>query len=922
MATNTQLWGFDPAGNKIKLDLYETDPIKLTFTAETLTDLPTINSTYSQTFRMPATGINNQFFKHWFFVNSNDFDVSQKTAAEIVTEAGFFIEGQIRLQKVYRNYQSDLIDYEVLFLGEVRDFATQVGEGMMNTINCNDLAHTLNYSNITTSWNAIPLTGNGLKQGNVVYPLAEYGYTYDNNGTVLIPQVQADGAGKPFTSNSHPLELWQWRPWIRAKYLIDKIFSTTDYTYSSVFFESYNFNNLYINATGNTATASMLDLVSTNTMEVAAGDQTYGTLHNELFYWQWPNEVFDNGNNWSTPAYTAPLTGNYTFQYDFIGDTTWVNIGGGTGAFPTVTVTAHYWINNTIYNIGLATNGGTDPAVDFAFTNTLNLALTAGQTVKFGYKVQRAGNTVTYLFNTTLYANTLRVTSAPVSVNPGTLLSDKVKTIDWFRSILKKFRLVMVPDRENPKNFIIEPWQNYIGSGDQLDWTHKLDGSKDIQFEPLFFTQSATIKFTDQEDSDHANDNHQKVFKEVYGTRIYDSLNDLLKEQRVIDTIFAPTPVERIEKGNGAPATYDNNIIIPHLAKLDPVDGTAGGRLTPIVAKPRLLYWNGLKANAFVGNHQWHMKNDAGTAIAQTQYPMMSYMSQFPTTSNTINLSWELEYPRFIEPPVAINGQDVYNLYWKGYIDSTYSKDARKMTATFILDAQDLTVQFNDSIFIRDSWWRILKITDAPLTGLNPVKVELIKLLNAPDDTCTCQQYAVSDNRLVPESIYYFNYTDCNGNPATGQVYQNSVVVCACEPFASGEPEIYVTATGTACGQVGPGNPTQIDIAVSKGTEPGGAILVQKSTTGVGDWTSVIEQDLPIGPYETSLKADLTEGDFVRIGYQSITPAQFVVVNWYKNGELNSQTRFEPNGTFQYSVCPEKILSTDVWTTDVAITEI
>jgi hypothetical protein len=258
-----------------------------------------------------------------------------------------------------------------------------------------------------------------------------------------------------------------------------------------------------VNATGNIATPTTLDLLTTNLMQVVAPDQTFGTVNNVIQYWNWTQETYDYGNNWSGNTYTAPLTGAYTFNYNFDGDVTWVNIGGGSGSFPDVTIQLLYKKNGTTTIINSFDNGSVDPAVYFYDTGNLTFSLVAGDTIQFGYRIVHSNPPPTLLFNTTLYGNALVVTAAPVSVNPGLLLSDKVKTIDWFKSIIKRFRLVMVPDRDNPRNFIIEPWNDYIATGNQYDWTHKLDGSKDIQFEPLFFTQSSSIKFTDAEDSDH-----------------------------------------------------------------------------------------------------------------------------------------------------------------------------------------------------------------------------------------------------------------------------------------------------------------------------------------------------------------------------------------------------------------------------------
>ena len=53
------------------------------------------------------------------------------------------------------------------------------------------------------------------------------------------------------------------------------------------------------------------------------------------------------------------------------------------------------------------------------------------------------------------------------------------------------------------------------------------------------------------------------------------------------------------------------------------------------------------------------------------------------------------------------------------------------MTAYFNIDAQDLyNLSFDDVIFIKNSYWRVLKIYDAPLTETATVKVDLVKLLD------------------------------------------------------------------------------------------------------------------------------------------------------------------------------------------------
>ena len=82
------------------------------------------------------------------------------------------------------------------------------------------------------------------------------------------------------------------------------------------------------------------------------------------------------------------------------------------------------------------------------------------------------------------------VTSAPGKYVPSNGLECSYKQIDFIKDILTAFRLVLAPDPKDPKNFIIEPWQTYINSGEVYDWSKKLVENKDVTIEPVFFSQS------------------------------------------------------------------------------------------------------------------------------------------------------------------------------------------------------------------------------------------------------------------------------------------------------------------------------------------------------------------------------------------------------------------------------------------------
>ena len=72
----------------------------------------------------------------------------------------------------------------------------------------------------------------------------------------------------------------------------------------------------------------------------------------------------------------------------------------------------------------------------------------------------------------------------------------------------------------------------------------------------------------------------------------------------------------------------------------------------------------------------------------------------------------------------------LYFQYWAQYVKELYSEEARIMRCTMRLSKGDLAAfEFSDRIYIRDSYWRVLKLSyDANVEGV--CQVELIKELS------------------------------------------------------------------------------------------------------------------------------------------------------------------------------------------------
>jgi hypothetical protein len=131
------------------LDLYDTEPIKLTLSIEDITSTDA-TSTFSKAFKVPGTRANAEFFKNSFDVDGVLFDVTIKKPAEILVDGTEFKQGHIRLQKVFLNTEQDRYDYELLFLGETRDFSSIIGDAGLCQLVMPDLVGGIRVASATT----------------------------------------------------------------------------------------------------------------------------------------------------------------------------------------------------------------------------------------------------------------------------------------------------------------------------------------------------------------------------------------------------------------------------------------------------------------------------------------------------------------------------------------------------------------------------------------------------------------------------------------------------------------------------------------------------------------------------------------------------------------------------------------------------
>ncbi len=726
------------------VDLYKDSPIKLTLSVEDITNAEA-TSVFSRSFRIPNTPTNAKYFKHAFLIEGIDFDITIKKPAEIIVDGSEFRTGHIRLQKIYNNKDLDKIDYEILFLGETKDFSTVIGDRSMCDLDIADLTHSFTFATIQESWGAYPSTTkwdtvtddfvtqtptitSGLNDGNVIYPLINHGNTYGEDGRVIrydpvsgaVLQGQVGIGSNADHYFNHPggeLSAAQFKPMVRVKRLWDAIFEFAGYTYTSDFInpvdpEDSVFTSLYASSFGNEAS---IRFDATRSSQNTFSAEGLGEDGNVDEYMECEQELSDLGNNYNAnlSRYTVPDDGTYTFFMSAYVGAEFETPSSGTELVDSV-------LELRVTSGGVETVVATSPqGVDQVVSLTHSEPLTAGDTVKVfvayvGSNEPSASNTSSHQFACTV---------SPGDMNPVFNFDCEYKQIDFIKDVLTTFRLVMSPDYSKPNNFIIEPFVNYIASGDTHDWSDKLDQTKDLIIEPLFFTQSDRIDYKHAADGDYINAYHIAAYKEAFGYLEFDSGNDLLKGARTIETLWAPTPMTHIE---GTPTT--SSFILPQLHVHEA--GDINTQHLPIKPKTRFLFYNGLQPIT-TNSYRWHLE---GVADPMDHYPLVSYSSEWPMTGTGTILNWNVDigyWGNSVSGYPSRLGQSMYDLYWAGYIGSLYSRNARRVTGTFILNSVDLQdFSFDDVIYVNGVYYRPEKILDAQIGELSPTKVQLIKLLN------------------------------------------------------------------------------------------------------------------------------------------------------------------------------------------------
>tara|TARA_R110002074_G_scaffold28462_1_gene82139 strand:- start:574 stop:3432 length:2859 start_codon:yes stop_codon:yes gene_type:complete len=702
-------------------DLYEDEDIPLTLSIDDFKNVAEKVQSYSKAFSLPATKRNSKIFDNIFEITRTvngviGFNPYVKTQC-ILREDGFVLfEGYLRLINVQD--KEGEVSYDVNLYSEAVALADVLKVKDFVLLDFAELEHDYTITNIKASWTgALTYTNaatSSFRDGDTLkYPFVDWSHNfqYDSSFFPVLPNLEA-----------------AFRPFINIKYIIEKIFADTPFTFTSSFFDSADFEKLF--------------------MDFNWGDAPIP-------------QVFDNtGNLWLNSDFA--LTASFqTIDFD---QTTWGSVsllpasfGYSSGVFTATAAAQTYTVNFDMLFVRSAFTSGTfqcewvlqdasgvdiqifNPFTTPASYSSYNYSgsfttppMAIGDMLFFRAKelvpnVEIDGN-IPAPFN--VATPLVTVTTGAANTSDATLLQalrGELNQWEFLKGIMTMFNLVTIPDKSNLSNILIEPYTDvFINNTNSAsastptgmslaarsiahDWTDKIDISE-IKLSPLTDLKKETIfKFVEDDDDYAFNLYRTSVEGHLYGSLKYTATAFTILEgqDEIIAEPFAATVIKPIMEQFA-------DFIVPTIYSYDSSDGTSEG----FDNSPRIMYNNGVK-DLTSCTYAIPAQNQDSAIAAEDQFLQFSHLTAIPTVTTTpIPLATDTKDFNFgacqlIGPtPVADN---LFSRYWQPYFGELYNADTRTMSIKVNLNAGDInTFNMYDTVFIKNRQFRVNKIDYKP----------------------------------------------------------------------------------------------------------------------------------------------------------------------------------------------------------------
>jgi hypothetical protein len=780
-------------GNQEFIDLYPDENIDLQVSFAEIQDITKKNSSYTREFKVPGSKNNNYIFNYFFDLNQvfTDWNPKQKFEADLIYDGYEIYNGYVRMNSVSINKTEKI--YSITFYSTVGDLVANIGDKALCNVDTSSLNHSLYNPQIASYLffdpslhnpyyfpdpppsGFIPPEINPISEGKVQYILGQRGYDYTGStfrdirdiNTANTPLLDFSGATGFFDFSGTPLISSYLIPSIRTRDLYELILNQGGYNLESDFFDTDYFGRYYIPLSFNTEQPFMAQAAPYNYSWVNTTGQTNSYLRevrntsgltrsfvnwfktenitqenfgfNPLAYSGYSgttltqNELTymfalpqSNGAPYSWEATISVVaTSPYgTFPYVYTGGTfqLWKYIQNTVPLDAQLIGSVNYFVltqtsgqTNTYFMTGTTTSSGSYNGVDLYFLSYTR-------------------NTLPF----TITGATFRITNSPV-VLPFTIelykeMSCDQKQIDFIQNINRTFNLCVVEHPIKPNTLIVEPMIDYIGKGETLDWTDKVNYDATQNIYPTTNIINGSLFLANKTDKDYINTEYTKRSNKIFGQNIID-LNVDYKNQTTNLTQSLGQNTDYYLNASG-----DTNIALPcyFITKENNNNGISTFEYRPFRSIPRQTFMSvslatgNTLANPFF--YRYAGTNQPFTVIGLTSMGTMQNFNRLTTypmnltgfshytiydSSNTFTED-ELVYPTI---------ENQYDRYYRDYIEDLTDDENKIYQVQMYLTPWEVSnLYFNETIVIKNTKFRINKISGLSLLEPGLCNVELVKL--------------------------------------------------------------------------------------------------------------------------------------------------------------------------------------------------
>lgn len=680
-----QLYIENDQGVLEEVELYKDESVTLTQSIQDIKDIEKVFTDYSKTFNVPASKINNKFFKHFYNYFIEGFDARKKKRAELHLNYKPFKKGKIKLEGVQLK-NNEPHTYKLTFFGNTITLKDLIGEDKLGNLTFLDTFNFVYNDTNISSYLTDGLDGSiGADEilDGIIIPLITHTdrLIYDSSNTDA-------GTNNVFYSiadtNAHGVKFSQLKPAIRVYAIIKAIEKKYQIEFSTDFFSKTNlaFYNLYMwlhTKEGSLFEDQEAQYTIKNFTNVRGDNTSIEGVH---------NAYFDNSYNESRFKRTirVKVTPTTNDQYSVVIKQN----GEEFKKFSNLTGVTTNGVTNNIPEIEI-------PNGDYTFFIEANNAATFSVDITILQIRDTWGGKKEITFTGTAGVLTDQ------NINISSQLP-KMKTLDFLSGIFKMFNLTSYVD-DNGKIVVKSLDSFYATSSKTWDITKHLDKEETIVDSVIPYRQ---VNLGYKGTGTFLAKNHENLNNKKWGTLEYAASEKFEGDAYNIELPFEHMKFERlydVDTGTETGIQWGWSVDTKQ-------DSTIG--------EPLLFYATKPIATIAAVNIAGSRVNIVSPWVPSNS---LSLLNLFGSQSQSLNFHSEFdEYSRIP------NETTLFETYYKGYIKDLF--DVRKRL-TFVSAYLPISVTENlslaDKIIVFNKLYRINKVTTNFET--NKSELELINLL-------------------------------------------------------------------------------------------------------------------------------------------------------------------------------------------------